>query len=61
MFFVRYWLLGRNWSYGRKGMTEQRVKERKSKLAVWLREGIVKLGPTFIKVRCLLEGGITAN
>ena len=50
LFFMRYWLLGRKWSYGRKGMTEQRVKERKSKLAVWLREGLVKLGPTFIKV-----------
>ena len=51
MFFIRYWLLGRKWSYGRKGMTEARIKQRKSKLAVWLREGLVKLGPTFIKVR----------
>jgi len=51
VFFVKYWLQGKKWSYGRKGMTEARVTERKTKLAVWLREGLVKLGPTFIKVR----------
>ena len=31
-------------------MTPDRVKERKSKLAIWVREGLVKLGPTFIKI-----------
>ncbi len=31
-------------------MTPDRVKERKGKLAVWVREGLVKLGPTFIKI-----------
>lgn len=31
-------------------MTPERVSERKTGLAVWLREGLVKLGPTFIKI-----------
>ena len=31
-------------------MTPDRVAERKAKLAVWVREGLVKLGPTFIKI-----------
>ena len=51
VFAIRYWLLGRKWAYGKGGMTEAKVTQRKGKLAVWLREGLVKLGPTFIKVR----------
>ena len=31
-------------------MSPDRVAERKAKLAVWVREGLVKLGPTFIKI-----------
>ena len=31
-------------------MTPGRIAERKAKLAVWVREGLVKLGPTFIKI-----------
>ena len=31
-------------------MTPERISQRKIKLAVWLREGLVKLGPTFIKI-----------
>lgn len=31
-------------------MTPDRVKERKAKLAIWVREGLVRLGPTFIKI-----------
>jgi hypothetical protein len=38
-------------------MTPQRMSSRKSELAVWLREGLVKLGPTFIKVRARARGG----
>ena len=37
-------------SYGRKGMTPERVKSRKQKVAAWVREGLIKLGPTFIKI-----------
>jgi len=33
-----------------EGMTPDAVSRRKSELAIWLREGLVKLGPTFIKI-----------
>lgn len=53
VFFFKLWLAGRKFSYGKKGMTDARVSERKSKLAAWLREGLIKLGPTFIKIGAL--------
>lgn len=31
-------------------MTPEAVSARKKVLAVWLREGLIKLGPTFIKI-----------
>ena len=31
-------------------MSKEAVSKRKRELAVWLREGLVKLGPTFIKI-----------
>lgn len=31
-------------------MTDARVSERKQRLAAWLREGLIRLGPTFIKI-----------
>jgi predicted unusual protein kinase regulating ubiquinone biosynthesis (AarF/ABC1/UbiB family) len=51
-FFVRFWLVGRAWTYPKKagGMTEEAVSARRRTLAVWLREGLCRLGPTFIKV-----------
>lgn len=45
-FAWRYALLGQKWSYGKAGMTPEAVSARKKELAVWLREGLVKLGPT---------------
>ena len=33
-----------------QGMTEVRISQRRQKLAAWLREGLIKLGPTFIKI-----------
>lgn len=33
-----------------QGMTPDRVKQRKVGLAKWVREGLIKLGPTFIKI-----------
>ena len=33
-----------------QGMTKERVSARKSALAVWLREGLINLGPTFSKL-----------
>lgn len=35
-------------------MTEAAVSAKRSELAAWLREGLVKLGPTFIKARLSL-------
>ncbi|BDA47029.1 Protein ACTIVITY OF BC1 COMPLEX KINASE 8, chloroplastic [Coccomyxa sp. Obi] len=49
-FFFKLWLVGRKFTYGKEGMTEARVSERRRSLAAWLREGLVKLGPTFIKI-----------
>lgn len=37
-------------TYGRKGMTADRVTDRKKSLAAWLRKGLIRLGPTFIKI-----------
>ncbi len=49
-FALRYFALKMRITYGRKGMTPARVVERRQKLAAWLREGLVRLGPTFIKI-----------
>jgi hypothetical protein len=31
-------------------MTPETISQRKTKLACWLRDGLIKLGPTFIKI-----------
>ena len=51
-FFFRLWLVGRKWTYPKKkgGMTPETVSARRRSLAIWLREGLCVLGPTFIKV-----------
>lgn len=49
-FFFKLWLVNQKFTYKKNGMTDQAVSARKSELAVWLREGLVKLGPTFIKI-----------
>ena len=33
-----------------QGMTTERMAARKAKLAAWLRQGLIRLGPTFIKI-----------
>ena len=33
-----------------QGMTEARISQRRQKVVAWLREGLIKLGPTFIKI-----------
>lgn len=43
------WLYGKAWSYGGTITPEQQT-ERRRKLAVWIRETLLDLGPTFIKV-----------
>jgi hypothetical protein len=45
-FAWRYLLLNQKWTYGKEGMTKEAVSARKSEVAVWLREGLVRLGPT---------------
>lgn len=49
-FAVRYFASRLRFTYGRGGMTEAAVSARRIKLAAWLREGLVRLGPTFIKI-----------
>jgi hypothetical protein len=49
-FAFKYLLLNQKWTYGKGGMTAAAVSAKKSSLAVWLREGLVRLGPTFIKI-----------
>jgi len=51
-FGFRYFLLNQKWTYKKAegGMSKEAVSKRKRELAVWLREGLVKLGPTFIKI-----------
>lgn len=43
------WLLNKPWSY-RGGMTEEKKAARRKAQAVWIRETLLELGPTFIKV-----------
>lgn len=49
VFFFKLWKVNQKWSY-RGGMNDEKISARKSDLACWLREGLVRLGPTFIKI-----------
>ncbi|CAJ1937997.1 unnamed protein product [Sphenostylis stenocarpa] len=48
-FIFKSWLNGRKFSY-KGGMTEEKKTLRRKILAKWLKESILRLGPTFIKV-----------
>ncbi|KAL1569588.1 Protein ACTIVITY OF BC1 COMPLEX KINASE 8, chloroplastic [Salvia divinorum] len=48
-FIFRVWLNNQKFSY-RGGMTEQKRVQRRRVLAKWLKENILRLGPTFIKI-----------
>jgi predicted unusual protein kinase regulating ubiquinone biosynthesis (AarF/ABC1/UbiB family) len=43
------WLYTKSWSY-QGGMTDEAKATRRKALAVWIRETLLELGPTFIKV-----------
>jgi len=43
------WLYTKSWSY-REGMTDAKKALRRQALAIWIRETLLDLGPTFIKV-----------
>ncbi len=53
-FLVMIWLDSKDWSYI-GGKTPQKVKIRTRERARWLREALLELGPTFIKVGQLLS------
>ncbi|XP_042418291.1 protein ACTIVITY OF BC1 COMPLEX KINASE 8, chloroplastic isoform X1 [Zingiber officinale] len=48
-FIFKYWLNNQKFSY-RGGMTEAKKALRQKALAKWLKEGLLRLGPTFIKI-----------
>lgn len=48
-FVFKIWLNGQKFSY-RGGMTEEKKVIRRKSLAKWLKESILRLGPTFIKI-----------
>ncbi|GMH38237.1 hypothetical protein BSKO_06121 [Bryopsis sp. KO-2023] len=50
VFFFRLWWIGKKFAYPKKGFTPEAISEKKRNLANWLREGLIRLGPTFIKI-----------
>ncbi|KAL0395597.1 UNVERIFIED_CONTAM: protein ACTIVITY OF BC1 COMPLEX kinase, chloroplastic [Sesamum calycinum] len=48
-FIFKAWLNNQKFSY-RGGMTEEKKSQRRKVLAKWLKENILRLGPTFIKI-----------
>lgn len=48
-FVFRVWLSNQKFSY-KGGMTEEKKRLRRMTLAKWLKENILRLGPTFIKI-----------
>lgn len=51
-FAIRYWWLGKKSTYRKMpgGMSKENISAKKRELAKWLREGLIRLGPTFIKI-----------
>lgn len=45
----QFWLNGKKWSYT-GGYSEEKLRLRRKKQAAWIRESLLELGPTFIKV-----------
>eukprot|EP00803_Ostreobium_quekettii_P010627 evm.model.scf_2271.1 EVM.evm.TU.scf_2271.1 scf_2271:9698-15573(+) len=49
-FFMKYQWVHQKLAYPDGKMTPEAMSKKKTELAVWLREGLCRLGPTFIKV-----------
>jgi predicted unusual protein kinase regulating ubiquinone biosynthesis (AarF/ABC1/UbiB family) len=49
IFLAKMWRNGKKWSYS-GGYTEEKLRSRRKIQAVWIRENLLELGPTFIKV-----------
>ncbi|AIE75352.1 MULTISPECIES: AarF/ABC1/UbiB kinase family protein [unclassified Synechocystis] len=45
----QFWLNGKKWSYT-GGYSEEKLQQRRRRQAKWIRENLLSLGPTFIKV-----------
>jgi predicted unusual protein kinase regulating ubiquinone biosynthesis (AarF/ABC1/UbiB family) len=46
----QFWLNSKQWSYQREGgYSEENLARRRQKQAIWIRESLLNLGPTFIK------------
>lgn len=45
----QFWLNGKKWSYA-GGYSEEKLQQRQRRQAKWIRENLLNLGPTFIKV-----------
>lgn len=48
-FLFKLWCNGKKWTY-QGGYTEEKLAARSKKQAAWVRENLLELGPTFIKV-----------
>ncbi|MCO5548595.1 hypothetical protein L7F22_002055 [Adiantum nelumboides] len=48
-FLFKAWLINQKFTY-KGGITEEKKKERRQSLAKWLKDGLLRLGPTFIKI-----------
>ncbi len=44
------WIDSKEWSYGKGGITEEKKNIRRRRQAAWVRETLLELGPTFIKL-----------
>jgi predicted unusual protein kinase regulating ubiquinone biosynthesis (AarF/ABC1/UbiB family) len=44
------WIDSKEWSYGKGGITEEKKNIRRRRQAAWVRENLLELGPTFIKL-----------
>ncbi len=46
---TQFWLVDKKWSY-RSGYSAEKLAVRRKKQAIWIRDNLLDLGPTFIKV-----------